>query len=232
VDNPATLRGGLDSITVGGATPTGDALQKAVEFLHAAPEERSKRIKKVILVTDANSNVGPKPQEILDANFVRRAIVDVVSIGGGADAKTFEALTSKTGGKFVVVNDTGSLARALDPRIPYSEGGAPIPLLAEAERVSTVLKSTDKAAPSYSGLAAAAEAVRQRMAQKLQEVVSLEGQARGDLDMVVSAATSDPKWPKMSMREFADRVWSRGADLARLQGLEASYRRGMKGIQS
>ncbi|MDG6954582.1 MAG: hypothetical protein JRN33_06345, partial [Nitrososphaerota archaeon] len=52
-----------------------------------------------------------------------------------------------------------------------------------------------------------------------------EGQARGDFDLVLSAATGDPKFPVMPMKEFADRVWSMGAELAKLQALEDAYRR-------
>ena len=228
--DPARFRGSLDTLAIGGATPTGEGLRAAVEQVHEDSEGR-KRIKKIILVTDERSNVGPKPETILDARLVRRTIADVVTLGAAVDKKTFEALTARSGGKFTIVYDVPSLVSALNPRIPYTEDVPVNPLLAEAERVASVLKTTSKTDASYQGLAAAAAAVRQRVEVKLQEVISLEGQARADLDLVVSAATSDPKWPTMSMREFADRVWSRGADLEKMQAIEAGCREAIQSLQ-
>lgn len=228
--NPALLRDSLDKLKVGGATPTGEGLKKAVEMLYSGPEETRKRIKKVILVTDEKSNAGPKPDAILDAKLVRRAIVDVVAIGPATDRKILEALATRTGGKFVQVGTAAELSVALNPRIPYSDPQPENALIVEGKRVAEVLKATDKSAASYAGLVAAAGAVKAKMEQRLQETVSLEGQTRGDVDLVISAATNDPKWPAMSMREFADRVWSRAADLARLQSLEESYRRAIAAL--
>lgn len=224
------LRGYLDGLAIGGATPTGEALRTAVEMVHEGSDGQ-KRIKKVILVTDEKSNVGPKPEKIIDPKLTRRAIIDVVALGTAADRKAFEAIASRSGGKFMVAEDTSTLNRALDPRIPYMDAGAPDPVLAEAERIRSILKATDKGAASYRGLASAAEAVRLRLAQRLQDVISLEGQTRADVDVVVSAAVNDPKFATMSMREFADRVWSRAAELAKLQTTEAAYRKVLGSLQ-
>jgi hypothetical protein len=224
---PDLLRDALDSMGVGGATPTGEGLRAAVDMLHEAPDGPLKRIKKVVLVTDDRSNVGPKPDAILDQKLIRRTMIDVVAIGRANDRKVFEALTSRSGGRLTIVSSAAAMAQALDPKIPYADPGAPNALLVEAERVASVLKATDRSAPSYAGLAAAGSAVRVRLEQRLQETVSLEGQARADFDLVLSAALNDPKWPVMSMREFADRVWSRGAELAKLQALEERYRLAM-----
>ena len=225
--SPEKLRDSLDSLITGGATPTGEAIRAAVEIIHE-DAEGPKRIKKVIVVTDEKANVGAKPQEILDARLVRRAIIDIVALGTTADAKTFETLASRSGGKFSMVNTINELAMALDPKIPYAEREETDPLLAEAERVAAVLKATDAKAVSYRGLAIAAEAVRLKIEQKLQEVISLEGQSRADADMAISAAMHDPKWPTMSMREFADRVWSKSSELAKMQSLEARYRQSLQ----
>ena len=225
---PELLRDSLDGMNVGGATPTGEGLRAAVDMLHEAPDGPRKRIKKLILVTDDRSNVGPKPEAMIDQKLGRRAIVDVVAIGKVSDRKVFEALATRSGGKLTVVSSAQSLTLALGPSIPYAEPQAQTPLMAEAERVAAILKETDRSAPSYAGLAAAAGAVRARLEQKLQETVSLEGQARGDFDLVLSAATGDPKFPVMPMKEFADRVWSMGAELAKLQALEDAYRRTIK----
>ncbi|MDE1854244.1 MAG: VWA domain-containing protein [Thaumarchaeota archaeon] len=228
--NQALLRDSLDSLKVGGATPTGEGLRRAVDMLYATPDERSKRIKKVVMVTDAKSNVGPKPEQVLDAKLARRAMVDIIAIGTAVDTKAFQDFASRTGGKLTFVNDAAGIMAALDPRIPYAESPGPDPLLDEAGRVAAVLRATDKSAASYKGILAAAGAVRMKLEQKIQDVVSLEGQTRGDVDLVVSAATNDPKWPVMSMREYSDRVWSRAADLAKLEALEASYRRAVKSL--
>jgi hypothetical protein len=227
---PDLLRDNLDTLNVGGATPTGEGLRAAVEMLHETQDGPRKRIKKVVLVTDDKSNVGPKPDAILDQKLIRMTMIDVVAIEKVSDRKVFEALVSRSGGKLTVVTSDTSLALALDPRIPYADPGAPNALLVEAERVAAVLKATDRKAPSYAGLAAAAGAVRERMEQKLQDTVSIEGQARADFDLALSAAMNDPKWPLMSMREFADRVWSRGAELAKLQTLEDRFRQAIRSL--
>lgn len=230
LDRADMLRDSLDSMNVGGATPTGEGLRAAVDILHEIPDGPRKRIKKVILVTDDKSNVGPKPDAILDQKLIRRTMIDVVAIEKANDRKVFETLTSRSGGRLTVVSNTTGLALALDPKIPYADPGAPNALLVEAERVASVLKDTAKSAPSFAGLAAAGSAVRARLEQKLQDTVSLEGQSRADYDLVLSAALNDPKFPTMSMREFADRVWSRGAELAKLQTLEDRYRRAMASL--
>jgi Mg-chelatase subunit ChlD len=224
-DNPVILRDALDTMKVGGATPTGEGLKAAVETVHDVPDDGHKRIKKVILVTDEKSNFGPKPESILDGKLVRRAIVDVVAIEKAGDRKAFEMLTSRSGGRLTVVNDAATLALALDPKIPYTQGRQGIPLIDEAERVLNTLKVTDREGPSYRGLVMAVAAVRTKTGQRLQETVALVGEARADLDLAVAAAVNDPKWPTMSMKEFADRVWSKGADLAKLQDLEDAYRK-------
>ena len=214
----------LDGMKVGGATPTGEGLKAAVQALRDPPDTPRRRIKKVVLVTDDKSNFGPRPDSVVDAALVRGAMVDVVAIEKAGDLRAFETLVRRSGGRMTVVNDAAGLAMALNPNIPYVGQPAENLLLVEAERVASVLKLTGKSDPSYKGLVAAAVAVRSRLQQKLQETVELEGQARADLDLALSGAASDPKWPTMSMREFADRVWSRGADLAKLQALEEAYR--------
>lgn len=218
----------LDRLEVGGGTPTGEALLRGVQMLNSGVPETRPRIKKLVMVTDDKSNVGAKPETTLDAKLVRTVIVDVVSIGSTRDRRTFELLASRTGGKFSQVSTPTELAMALDPRIPYLKRPAPNPILEEAERVAEVLKETGEGSASRAGIEAAVGAVRERLEQKLQEAISLEGQARGELDMVVTAAMKDPKWPKMSMREYADRVWSRGADLSRFQTAAEDYRRALK----
>ena len=181
-----------------------------------------------MLVTDDKSNFGPKPEAMFDAEMVRRAIVDVVAIQKAGDVKWFQTLASRSGGKLMVVEDAGGLSAALDPKIPYASELPVDPLIVEAGRIAEVLKMTAKGDSSHQGLSAAAGAVRRRLEQKLQETVALEGQARADLDQVVSAATRDPKYPVMSMKEFADRVWARGADVAKMQGYEGAFRRALK----
>ena len=230
VANPAIMRHGLDSLDMGGATPTGEGIRKAIEVLHGSPEAGKNRIKKLVVVTDEKSNVGTRPETLLDAVLARRAIVDVVAIGNATDRRTFEAFASRTGGTFAAVSDSDSLEKALEPRIPYVQPIPPTPAQVEAARVAALVKETKKSDASYEGVAAALEAVRSRLEQKLQETVSLAGQARGDLDLVVSAAVRDPKSPAMSMREYADRVWSRGADLAKLQYIEWNYRRSIESL--
>ena len=226
--DPGRLSVGLGAMTVGGATPTGEALKRGVEILHSGQDAARRRIKRLVLVTDEKSNVGPKPEAILDPALVRSAIVDVVAIGSGADRKTLGALASRTGGRFVQASSAPELAVALNPKIPYSDPPGPIPVIDEASRVFELLNSTDRKAASYQGVAAAARAVRAKLEQKLHETSSLVGQARGDLDLVVSAAMRDPKWPSMSMKEYSERVWSRGADLSKLQEVEDRYRRALQ----
>lgn len=222
----------LDEIRVGGATPTGEAMKRAAQALRDVGEERRPRIRKLVVVTDEKSNVGPKPEEVLDASLVRAAMVDVVAIGSGTERKAFERIASRTGGRFTEVGTAAELWVALNPRIPYSDPAPPGPLIGEAERIAGVLKATDRKSASYEGVAAAAAAVLERAEAKLQDVVSVEGQARGDFDLVLAAAMNDPKWSSMSMREYADRVWSSGAELCKLQAAEEQYRACVRSLQT
>ena len=222
---PDILRGALDAMKVGGATPTGEGLKAAVEMLHDSLAGAERRIKKAVLVTDDKSNFGPRPESVINAELVRRAIIDVVAVEKVRDREVFEALAARSGGRLRVVTDALGLRSARDPLIPDSEPGEPDPLVEEAQRVAKVLELTDRSAPSYRGLLTAAAAVRAKLEQKLRNATTLEGAAMADVDLVVNSAVNDPKWPRMSMKEFADRVWSNSADLAKLQALKDSYRR-------
>jgi hypothetical protein len=199
-------------------------------MIHPHPTEERKRIKKVIMVTDERSNAGLKPEKLLDGGLARRAIVDVVSIGKGVDKKTLGSIAARTGGKYTDVEDSIGLSTAMKPMIPYVGGQEPTSLLQEAERVSTALKQTDRSSVSYRGISEAAAAVRTKVELKLKELVVLEGESRAYADLVLSETTHDPKWPSMSMREFADRVWSSEAELEKLQALESRHRQALKAL--
>ncbi|MDG7007209.1 MAG: VWA domain-containing protein [Nitrososphaerota archaeon] len=223
---PGRLAEALNSLKVGGGTPTGEGLRAAVEMLHR-PDNLGARIKLTTLVTDGKSNFGPSPESLLEAGLARKAIINLVAVEKASDKRAFETLAARSGGKFSVVGDVPTLVSALNPRIPYAGVGEPDPLIGEAERVSKVLKMTDRSSPSYGGLVLAAEAVRQRMDRRLRDFTALEGEAAAALDSAVKAALNDPKWPRMSMKEFADRVWSTGADLSKLQAQKDAFRRAM-----
>ena len=228
---PGRLTEALNSLQIGGGTPTGEGLRAAVEMLHRA-DNLGARIKLTTLVTDGKSNFGPTPESRLEAGLARKAIINSVAVEKTSDRGTFETLAARSGGKFSLAGDVPTLVSALDPRIPYAGVGEPDPLIGEAERVSRILKMTDKSSPSYGGLVLAAEAVRQKMDRRLRDLTALEGEAATALDSVVKAALNDPKWPRMSMKEFADRVWSTGADLSKFQAQKYAFRRAMGSLSA
>ena len=217
--DPGRYKALLDEMRVGGTSLVGEGLKAAVEMIHDQKSGGANRIKQVILVTDGKSSFGAKPKAMPDAKLTRRVIVDVVAIERGSD-KALEALAKRSGGRLTVVSDANDLIMALDPKVPYVVQEETSPLAFEADRVAKILSLTSESDPSYSGIVSAASAVRSRVERKLHETTTLEGEARADFDLALSAATSDPKFPTMSMREFADRVWARGADLARLEALK------------
>jgi Mg-chelatase subunit ChlD len=228
--NPAILRDSLDALRVGGMTPTGEGLRRALEMIYPLPREQKERIKNVILVTDESSNAGRSPDGLLDAGAARRAMVDVVYLGKRRGRKSLESIARKTGGKYTEAEDPFELSAVLKPTIPYIGGHEPDPLLMEAERVSAVLKATEQSSVTHNGVSEAVADVRAKVEQKLRELVLLEGKARANADLVVSGTTHDAKWPTMSMREFADRVWSSVADLERLEALSERHRRALRSL--
>jgi hypothetical protein len=226
------LRERLDGLRVGGATPTGEALEKVVQVLHSADQGPVKRIKKAVLVTDATANTGKDPKDVLKEGLSRQVIVDVVSIGNNTDRKTFEFLTRRTGGTFTQVMAPKELAAAFDPRIPYVEAPRLDLQLTEAERVSTALKGTNRGSASYPGIAKAAADVKASLERRLREIISLEGEARTEADVVVAAALRDEKASRMSMKEYSDRVWSACAELAKVEAQRARYERALASFQT
>ena len=227
--HPEILTRALDSMIVGGGTPIGDGLKAAAEMLHRFGEPGT-RIKLTRLVTVGKSNFGPRPESLLESGLARKTIVNLVAVEKASDKRAFETLAARTGGKFSLAGDVPGLVTALDPRIPYIDAGEPDPLIVEAERVSKVLRMTDKSSPSYKGLVLAVDAVREKLGRKLRDLVTLEAGAIADLNSVVKAAQSDPKWPRMSMKEFADRVWSTGADVSKFQAQKDALKRALDSL--
>jgi von Willebrand factor type A domain len=222
--NQAALASRLSWIQVGGATPTTDGLEGAFELLYAAKEDGPKRIKKIVLVTDEKSNVGPKPEVMLDANVVRRAMVDVVAIGRRTHNEAFQALTAKTGGRFTIVDDQSELREALDPRIPPIGEPKPEPILGEAMRILTILELTSQTSASYDGVFEAARAVRERLEKRLKQVSMVEEQTKGEFNIMVSQMGTGDAAFKTSMKSYADRVWPRASEILRLQATEAEIK--------
>ena len=107
----------LAAIQVAGATPTGLAIEEGLKQLYAADDGPLRRIKKLVMITDEKSNVGPRPERVVDDEAAGKAIIDVIAIGGKINREALEKLTAKTGGKLFVVESYEGLLGAIKPRM-------------------------------------------------------------------------------------------------------------------
>jgi von Willebrand factor type A domain len=223
-----SLRATLDSVRVGGATPSGAAITKSVEMLYAKDEGKAKRIKKLIMVTDERSNVGPRPQEVVTEQVAKRVIIDIVAIAKRINASTLDEICRRAGGKFTQLEGLDGLKEALSPGIPVRELGKDTEAIEQAKKLSTALAGMDKSSIQYKQELEKARTLRASLNKRLMQVLMLRDGARGEIQMLVDQLTSGPEGARLSMRQYADRVWKRASEQPQLETIERDLRAAME----
>ena len=216
------LNGKLSGIHVSGATPSGIAIEEGLNLLCGAPGGRTKRIKRLVMVTDERSNVGPKPERVVNDGVAAKAIIDVIAIGGKINRETLEKVASKTGGKFTVVEQPDELRDAMDPKIASMGLGFDEGILQESSRAAEGLGAAKKAGGSSMELRRALEVTKQaraRVERRLMEVTMLRSQSQTELDLLVSQIEKE-----LPMKDYAARVWPRASELEQLLKVEGELR--------
>ena len=228
--NPEVLGVQLGAIHVGGATPTGTAIEKGVQILHG-DQSALKRIKRLILVTDERSNVGPKPEKVLDKNLAKLVIVDIVGIGGKMNREILEQAAQRTGGRFAQVSTETELKEALTPAIKISELKADAPLIDEARKVAAELASKhDTNTLEFKQLLEHARETRAKLNKRLVEVLMLKSSSSSKVNEFASKLAEGPERKGISMKEYAEKVWPVASELPQLEATEANLRKAMDAI--
>ena len=215
----------LSTVQVGGATPSGIAIEDGLKRLYAADDGPVKRIKKLVMITDEKSNVGPKPEKVVTDEVAVRAIIDVIAIGSKINRETLEKVASKTGGKFMVVESAEELLQAMRPRIDVRGLGVDASLLddvGEAEKSLGEGRALGTSSMEYRQALDVARQVRARANKRLMEVMMLRSQADADVRLLVSQLEKG-----MPMQDYARRVWPRASELDQAEKVEKELKSAM-----
>lgn len=219
------LEARLSTIQVSGATPTGIAIEEGLRQLYGSDESQVKRIKKLIMITDERSNVGPKPEKVVSDEVAVKAIIDVIAIGGRVNRETLEKVTKKTGGKFTVVEGSDELYAAMKPSIEIRGLGVDEGLLAEATSASKELearKAGGTASMEYRQALEKARQVRARVNKRLGEVLMLKSASDSEVKLLVSQLKKG-----LPMKDYAAMVWPRASELEQVEKVESGLRTAM-----
>ena len=223
---PEGLRSRLSTIKVGGATPTGVAIEEGLRQLYASEEGALKRIKKLVVITDERSNVGPKPEKVVSDEVAVRAIIDVIAIGGRINKETLEKVASKTGGRFAVVEGSEQLIDAMKPRIELKGPGSDAPLLEEASKSAKELegaKEKGTASMEYRQALERARQVRAKVNKRLMSLLLDKSKAEGEVKELEAKLKEG-----MPMKDYAARLWPRASELEQVQRVEKELRGAME----
>ena len=215
----------LAAIQVGGATPSGIAIEEGLRVLYAADDGPLRRIKKLVMITDEKSNVGPKPERVVSDEVALKAIIDVIAIGSKINRSTLEKVASKTGGKFMVVESAEELLQAMRPRIDVRGLGVDAGLLADVGRSELGLdkgRGLGTTSMEYRQALEKAREVRARANKRLMEVMMLRAQADSDVKVLVSELQKG-----MPMADYARRVWPRASELDQAEKVEKELKAAM-----
>ncbi|MDG6990955.1 MAG: VWA domain-containing protein [Nitrososphaerota archaeon] len=215
----------LSTVQVGGATPSGIAIEDGLKRLYAADDGPVKRIKKLVMITDEKSNVGPKPEKVVTDEVAVRAIIDVIAIGSKINRETLEKVAAKTGGKFMVVESAEELLQAMRPRIDVRGLGVDASLLddvGEAEKGLREERALGTSSMEYRQALDVARQVRARANKRLMEVMMLRSQADADVKLLVSQLEKG-----MPMQDYARRVWPRASELDQAEKVEKELKSAM-----
>ena len=221
----AGMEGSLAAIKVGGATPSGIAIEEGLRQLYAITDGPVKRIKKLVMITDEKSNVGPRPERVVSDDVAVRAIIDVIAIGSKVDRGTLERVASKTGGKFMAVESAEELLQAMKPRIAVRGLGVDAGLLADVMRSELDLENGKKLGTmsmEYREALAVARQVRARASKRLMEVMMLRSQADAEVKVLASQLEKG-----MPMQDYARRVWPSASELDQAEKVEKELKGAM-----
>jgi hypothetical protein len=221
-----SLRARLASIETGGGTPTGLAIIKALHMLASSDDGPLKRVKKLILVTDERSNVGPRPQEAVGSNVASVAMIDVVAIGGRTNKEALEELCAATGGGFFEVDNEVELRDALRPRIGDFDLGEDLALVEEAKRLSSVLTGPERSPEALT----VSDSLLSRLQSRLQSVRVLLRSARGELAIRVSQTLASTGGSP-PMKDYEEAVRGPLTELGTLELLEEELVNAIKSLQ-
>jgi hypothetical protein len=220
------FEGRLATIAVSGATPSGIAIEEGLKVLYAAQDGPVRRIKKLVMITDERSNVGPRPEKVVDDGVAARAIIDVIAIGGKVNRETLEKVAAKTGGKFMVVESAEELLAAMKPRIDVPGLGVDQGLLSDVKRAELELergRALGTGSMEYRQALEGARGVRARANKRLMEVMMLRAQADSDVRVLASQLEKG-----MPMVDYARRVWPRASELDQAEKVEKELRAAME----
>jgi hypothetical protein len=220
------FEGRLATIAVSGATPSGIAIEEGLKLLYAAQDGPVRRIKKLVMITDERSNVGPRPEKVVDDEVAARAIIDVIAIGGKVNRETLEKVAAKTGGKFMVVESAEELLAAMKPRIDVPGLGVDQGLLSDVKRAELELergRALGTGSMEYRQALEGARGVRARANKRLMEVMMLRAQADSDVRVLASQLEKG-----MPMVDYARRVWPRASELDQAEKVEKELRAAME----
>jgi hypothetical protein len=220
------FEGRLATIAVSGATPSGIAIEEGLKVIYAAQDGPVRRIKKLVMITDERSNVGPRPEKVVDDEVAARAIIDVIAIGGKVNRETLEKVAAKTGGKFMVVESAEELLAAMKPRIDVPGLGVDQGLLSDVKRAELELergRALGTGSMEYRQALEGARGVRARANKRLMEVMMLRAQADSDVRVLASQLEKG-----MPMVDYARRVWPRASELDQAEKVEKELRAAME----
>lgn len=225
------LRNALSKVTVGGATPSGIAIEMGIELLSRDEAEGPRRIKKLILVTDERSNVGPRPETVVNEEAAKRAIIDIVGVGGKTNRKVLSELATRTGGKFTDADSEEELIDALKPSVAVRELGSDARLLEEARSVAQELAGhTDRNTLEFRQILETARKERAKLNKRLMEVLMAEDSSSKEISKLAQDVSAGQEGNRISMREYAERVWPRASEMPQLENIEAELRRVMESL--
>jgi hypothetical protein len=185
-----------------------------------------RRIKKLVMVTDERSNLGPKPERVVNDEVAVKAIIDVVAIGGKVNRETLEKVAKKTGGRFAVVEGADELREAMKPKIETRGLGVDAGLLEVATNAANGLEAVKAAGTSSIDYHRALDAARQTRAKvnkRLMEVLMLKSQSQAEVGALASLVEKG-----LPMKEYAKRVWPRASELEQVEKVEKELRGAME----
>jgi hypothetical protein len=221
-----TLGAKLTAIQVSGATPSGLAIEEGLKRLYGADDGKVRRIKKLVMITDERSNVGPKPERVVSEEVAVKAIIDVVAIGGKVNRETLERVASRTGGKFTVVEGADELKEAMKPRVEMRGLGVDADLLEDANNAAKGLASgiaQGTSSMEYHRALDRARQVRAKANKRLMEVLMLKAQSEAEVSTLASQVGKG-----LPMKEYAKRVWPRASELEQVAKVEKELRGAME----
>ena len=224
--SPEALDSKLSAIKVSGATPTGVAIEEGLRQLYASDDGPLKRIKKLVLITDERSNVGPKPEKVVSDEVAAKAVIEVIAIGGKVNRETLEKVASRTGGRFTVVESADQLREAMKPGIEVRGVGTDAGLLEEVSKAKRKLdgaKGAGAASIEYRQALDQARLVRAKVNKRLMGVLLSKSQADAEVQSLASQLKGG-----MPMKDYAAKVWPRASLLEQAQRVEKELRDAME----